>query len=222
MKKGKSIAIDGPSASGKSTVAKIIAKRLEFIYIDTGAMYRAFTLGVINAGLDPKNEEEANSLIKKLKIRFNRDNLVTLNGVDVSQRIRENDVADNVSYIASYKNIRLSLVEVQRYIARHNNVVMDGRDIGTYVLKDSDVKIYLIADVEERAKRRFLENKEKGYDTSLELCLENIQKRDFIDSHRSFCPLKPAEDSIQVNTTAMTIEEVVTKIISICQEKGIQ
>ena len=221
MVKNYSIAIDGPSASGKSTVAKLIAKKLNFTYIDTGAMYRAFTLAVIEANLDPKSEKESDSLIGKISISFDEVNHITLNDVDVSQRVRENDVANNVSYIASYKNIRLHLVDLQRKIAENKSVVMDGRDIGTYVLPNADLKIYQVATAEERAKRRYKENLEKGIETTYEDCLKNINTRDYIDSHRSFCPLHPAEDSVEVNTTNMSIEEVVDKIINIAKERGI-
>ena len=221
MVKNYSIAIDGPSASGKSTVAKLIAKKLNFTYIDTGAMYRAFTLAVIEANLDPKSEKESDSLIGKISISFDEVNHITLNDVDVSQRVRENDVANNVSYIASYKNIRLHLVDLQRRIAENKSVVMDGRDIGTYVLPNADLKIYQVATAEERAKRRYKENLEKGIETTYEDCLKNINTRDYIDSHRSFCPLHPAEDSVEVNTTNMSIEEVVDTIINIAKERGI-
>ena len=195
-----SIAIDGPSASGKSTVAKIIAKKLGYLYVDTGAMYRAFTYAVIKAGLDPQSEEDANSLIGKIEISFN----------------------ENYCVIASYKNVRLFLVDLQRKIASNRNVVMDGRDIGTYVLKDAALKIYQIASAEERARRRYRENIEKGIETSYEACLENVNKRDYIDSHRSFCPLRPAEDSIMINTTNMTIDEVVNEILSIASTRGMK
>ena len=221
MVKNYSIAIDGPSASGKSTVAKLIAKKLNFTYIDTGAMYRAFTLAVIEANLDPKSEKESDSLIGKISISFDEANHITLNDVDVSQRVRENDVANNVSYIASYKNIRLHLVDLQRKIAENKSVVMDGRDIGTYVLPNADLKIYQVATAEERAKRRYKENLEKGIETTYEDCLKNINTRDYIDSHRSFCPLHPAEDSVEVNTTNMSIEEVIDTIINIAKERGI-
>lgn len=216
-----SIAIDGPAASGKSTIAKIIATKLGFLYIDTGAMYRAFTLGVIEHGLNPQNEEESNSLIGKIKIGFNEKNHITLDGKDVDERVRENDVANNVSYIASYKEIRLHLVDIQRDIAKNTSVVMDGRDIGTYVLPDATLKIFQIADVEERAKRRYMENLQKGINSTEEDCLENLKNRDYIDSHRDFAPLKPAEDSIKIDTTSLKISEVVEKILSIIKERGI-
>jgi len=219
--KFKSIAIDGPSASGKSTIAKILAKKLGFLYIDTGAMYRAFTLACIKRNIDCTKEEECEKLIGKIKIWFNKENHVTVDDEDVEQLIRQNDVANNVSYIASYKNIRLYLVSLQRELAENENVIMDGRDIGTYVLPNADVKIYQLADVSERAQRRYLENIEKGIETTYEECLNNLNKRDYIDSHRSFCPLKPAKDSIQINTTFMDIEEVIVYIMKILKERGI-
>lgn len=219
-KKNIKIAIDGPSASGKSTVAKILAKKLNFLYVDTGAMYRAYTLAVLKANIDPKNEELSDTLINKIDIDFNKEGKVLLNNIDVSKEIRDNDVADNVSYIASYKNIRLFLVALQQKIANNKSVVMDGRDIGTYVLKDAEVKIFLVADVNERAKRRYYENKEKGIESSLESCLENLKKRDYIDSHRSFCPLTPAADSIHLDSTNLSIEETVSKIEEIIKNKG--
>lgn len=217
-----SVAIDGPSASGKSTVAKLLASKLHFLYIDTGAMYRAYTLAVINKGLNPKSESESNILIGKINISFDDNNHILLDGKDVSKEIRENVVADNVSYIASYKEIRLFLVSLQQEIAKGKNVVMDGRDIGTYVLKDAQVKIFLCAKEEERARRRYLENIENGRETSFEDCLANIKKRDYIDSHREFCPLKQAEDAIILDSTDMKIEEVVEKMMEIIKEKGIE
>ena len=163
-----SIAIDGPAAAGKSTVAKIVAKKLGYVYIDTGAMYRAFTYAVIKAGLDPKNEEQACSLVGKVSIELTEDGCVLCNGEDVSKPIRGNEVSSNVSYIASYKTIRLELIKLQRELASHQNVVMDGRDIGSYVLSDAQVKVFQVASVETRAKRRYDENLAKGIQTSLE------------------------------------------------------
>ncbi|MFA6754922.1 MAG: (d)CMP kinase [Bacilli bacterium] len=220
--KNRNIAIDGPSASGKSTVAKIIARRLGSIYVDTGAMYRAYTLATLNKHIDPKNEEESNKLIGKIKISFDQKNNITLDGENVAKRIRDNDVADNVSYIASYKQIRLFLVDLQREIAKGTNVVMDGRDIGTYVLPDAFLKIYQIADVKTRGERRYNENLIKGIKCTYEECLENLQKRDYIDSHRAFAPLKKADDAITLDTTNMEIDEVVDKIISLYREKDEQ
>ena len=160
------IAIDGPAAAGKSTVAKIVAKRLGFVYIDTGAMYRAFTWYVLHRGLDPKNEEASCSLIPEVRISLKEDGSVFVCGHDVTRTIREPLVSSNVSYIASYKGIRLALIDLQRELGEKDNCVMDGRDIGSYVLPHAEVKIFQIASVETRAKRRFLENQEKGIPTT--------------------------------------------------------
>lgn len=213
------IAIDGPAAAGKSTVSKAVAKRLGFTYIDTGAMYRAFTEYVIRKGVDPQNEEECCKLIPEVQIELLQDGRVICSGEDVTRQIREPKVSSNVSYIASYKDIRLAMVEQQRKMAEKVSVVMDGRDIGTYVLPNADVKIYQIATVEERAKRRYLENKEKGISTTLEEVVEDVKKRDRIDSSRAFAPLKPAEDSIELDTSKLNIEESVNAVLDIIKNK---
>lgn len=214
-----SIAIDGPAAAGKSTVAKIVAKRLGYVYIDTGAMYRAFTYAVIKAGLDPKDEGASCSLIGKVDIELTEDGRVFCNGEDVSKPIRENEVSSNVSYIASYKAIRLELIKLQRDLAAKQNVVMDGRDIGSYVLPNAQVKIFQIASVETRAKRRYDENLSKGIKTSLEEVEANVRQRDYIDSHRDFDPLMKDKDAVELDTSAMSIDEVVEAILSITKEK---
>lgn len=214
-----SIAIDGPAAAGKSTVAKRVAEILGFTYIDTGAMYRAFTVHVLNRGLDPKDEEVSCSLIPEVSIRLTSDNKVYLNGEDVTRRIREPDVNANVSYIASYKDIRLALVEQQRKMAKNDNVVMDGRDIGTYVLPDASVKIFQIASVETRAIRRYEENIQKGIPCTLEDIENDVRKRDYIDSHRDFAPLKAAPDSVLIDTSFMSVEEVVNAVLEIVKNK---
>ena len=214
-----SIAIDGPAAAGKSTVAKIVAKRLGYVYIDTGAMYRAFTYAVIKTGLDPKNEEASCSLIGKVDIELTEDGRVFCNKEDVSKPIRENAVSSNVSYIASYKAIRLELIKLQRDLAAKQNVVMDGRDIGSYVLPNAQVKIFQIASVETRAKRRYDENLSKGIKTSLEEVEANVRQRDYIDSHRDFDPLMKDKDAVELDTSAMSIDEVVEAILSIVKEK---
>lgn len=213
------VAIDGPAASGKSTVSKAIAKELGFTYIDTGAMYRAFTEYVLRKGVDPKDEAACVKLIPEVTIDLYPDGKVMCSGKDVTREIREPHVSGNVSYIASYKDIRLALVDLQRKMAEKQSVVMDGRDIGTYVLPNADVKIYQIASVEERAKRRFLENQEKGIPCTLEDVIADVEKRDRIDSSRSFAPLKPAEDSILLDTSKFTIEETFNKVLSIIKEK---
>ena len=213
------IAIDGPAAAGKSTVAKIVAKRLGFVYIDTGAMYRAFTWYVLHRGLDPKNEEASCSLIPEVRISLKEDGSVFVCGHDVTRAIREPLVSSNVSYIASYKGIRLALIGLQRELGAQDNCVMDGRDIGSYVLPHAEVKIFQIASVETRAKRRFLENQEKGIPTTYEEVVADVKNRDYIDSHRDFDPLMQAEDAIPLDTSDMTIEEVVDAILRIVEEK---
>lgn len=213
------IAVDGPAAAGKSTVSKIIAKKLGYTYIDTGAMYRAYTWYVLFKGVDPKNESECVKLIPEVEIELYPDGKVMCSGHDVTRPIREPLVSSNVSYIASYKDIRLALVELQRKMAEKSSVVMDGRDIGTYVLPNADVKIFQIASVEERAKRRYKENVEKGIKCTYEEIIADVQNRDRIDSSRAFAPLKPAEDSVQLDTSNLTIEESVDAILKIIEEK---
>ncbi len=219
MKKRVVIAIDGPAAAGKSTISKLIAKKLNFTYIDTGAMYRAFTNYVIEHGVDPKNEKECVKLIPDVDIELFPDGKVICSGKDVTRVIREPLVSGNVSYIASYKDIRLALVEFQRKLANKISVVMDGRDIGTYVLPNADVKIFMVASVEERAKRRYKENVEKGIECTYEDIINDVKKRDRIDSNRSFAPLKPASDSILLDTSDLTIEEVANKVLKIIEDK---
>ena len=214
-----SVAIDGPAAAGKSTVAKLVAKIKGYTYIDTGAMYRAFTWYCLEKGVDCENEIECCKLIPEVNIELKVDGTVLCNNTDVTRAIRLPRVSSNVSYIASYKDIRLALVDLQREMAKTTSVVMDGRDIGTYVLPNADVKIYQIATVETRAKRRYIENMEKDIECTYEEIVADVQKRDRIDSGRAFAPLKPAEDSIQLDTSDMTVEEVVNEIIRIIDEK---
>lgn len=219
MPKTISVAIDGPAAAGKSTVAKRVAAILNFTYIDTGAMYRAFTWAVMERGLDPEDEKASCSIIPEVTIDLLEDGRVICCGQDVTRAIREPLVSGNVSYIASYKDIRLALVDMQRAMAQSKSVVMDGRDIGTYVLPNADVKIYQIASVETRAKRRYDENVSKGIPTSMEDVIADVRKRDYIDSHRAFAPLKPAEDSVPLDTSDLNIEEVVDAILNIIHDK---
>ena len=213
------IAIDGPAAAGKSTVSKAVSKILGFTYIDTGAMYRAFTSYVIDKGVDPKNESECVKLIPEVDIQLFPDGKVLCSGKDVTKVIREPLVSSNVSYIASYKDIRLALVELQRKMAGEQSVVMDGRDIGTYVLPNADVKIFMIASVKERADRRYKENMEKGIACSYQDIVDDIAKRDKIDSSRAFAPLKPAEDSVQLDTSDLSIEGAIQAVLDIIKNK---
>ena len=213
------VAIDGPAAAGKSTVAKRIAQILGYTYIDTGAMYRAFTWYCMEKGVDCQNEAACCALIPEVTIKLRPDGKVLCNDIDITREIREPRVSGNVSYIASYKDIRLFLVDQQRAMAEKHSVIMDGRDIGTYVLPNADVKIYQIASVATRAIRRYDENISKGIPCTLEEIEEDVRKRDYIDSHRDFAPLRCAPDAITLDTSFMSIEEVVNKIIEIINEK---
>ncbi len=217
--KNIAIAIDGPAAAGKSTVAKKVASLFGFTYIDTGAMYRAVTFAVINDGLDPKNENDALKILPNIKIDLLPNGKVICNEIDVTKVIREKLVSDNVSYIAAMKPVRLALIEMQRNLANSKSVVMDGRDIGSYVLPNADVKIFQVASVEARAKRRYEENLAKGIPTSLKEVEENLRERDRIDSGREFDPLCAAEDSIRLDTSNMNIDESVQAVIDIVKEK---
>ena len=214
-----SIAIDGPAAAGKSTVAKRIAEIKGYTYIDTGAMYRAFTWYCMEKGVDCQDEKACVALIPEVTIKLRPSGIVLCNDIDITREIREPRVSGNVSYIASYKGIRLFLVEQQRKMASKHSVIMDGRDIGTYVLPDADVKIYQIASVETRAVRRYDENISKGIPCTLEEIENDVRKRDYIDSHRDFAPLRCAPDAITLDTSFMSVEEVVNAIIEIIDKK---
>lgn len=213
------VAIDGPAAAGKSTVAKKVAEIKGYTYIDTGAMYRAFTWYCLEKGVDCQNEAQCVALIPEVRIKLRPGGTVLCNDMDITRPIREPRVSGNVSYIASYKDIRLFLVDQQRAMAGKHSVIMDGRDIGTYVLPDADVKIFQIASVETRAIRRYDENVAKGIPCTLEEIEEDVRKRDYIDSHRDFAPLKPAADSILLDTSFMSVDEVVNAVIEIIDKK---
>ena len=213
------VAIDGPAAAGKSTVSKAVAKRLGYTYIDTGAMYRAFTAYVLDKGVDPQDEKASCALIPEVKITLYPDGKVMCSGKDVTRIIREPLVSGNVSYIAAMKDIRLALVDQQREMAGNQSVVMDGRDIGTYVLPNADVKIFMVASVEQRAIRRFKENKEKGIACTYADIVADVEKRDRIDSSRAFAPLKAAEDAIHLDTSDIGIEESIQAVLDIIKSK---
>lgn len=206
------IAIDGPASSGKSTIAKKIADLYQLVYVDTGAMYRSLTYLAIKNNVSLDDEEALVNLLESSKITFKRfedSQQVFVNDEDVTEKIRQHNVTNNVSLVSSYRLIREELVRRQQEIAQNVGVVMDGRDIGTVVLPDADVKIFLVASVEERAQRRFLENKQNGIDTDFELLKQEIIARDEYDSNRQVSPLKQAEDAIRIDTTSLSIEEVV-------------
>lgn len=214
------VAIDGPAAAGKSTVAKMVAKKIGATYIDTGAMYRAVTYFALSQNIDPKDESAVVSILPKLKLDIKEDERIFLNGTDVTKQIRSIEVNDNVSYVASYKDIRLALVDIQRKMSESISVVMDGRDIGTYVLPNADIKIFQVASVGTRALRRYKENISKGIQCELEDIEIGLKKRDHIDSTRTFAPLKPADDSIVLDTSNLSIEEAVDAVIEIIKKKG--
>lgn len=206
------IAIDGPASSGKSTIAKKIADLYQLVYVDTGAMYRSLTYLAIKNNVSLDDEEALVNLLESSKITFKRfedSQQVFVNDEDVTEKIRQHNVTNNVSLVSSYRLIREELVRRQQEIAQNVGVVMDGRDIGTVVLPDADVKIFLVASVEERAQRRFLENKQNDIDTDFELLKQEIIARDEYDSNRQVSPLKQAEDAIRIDTTSLSIEEVV-------------
>lgn len=215
MKKNIQVAIDGPASAGKSTVAKILAKKNAFIYCDTGAMYRALTLAAIENSTDLDSEKDLLTLLNQLVISFNQQvdgQHVFLNDKDVTLLIRDNNVTNSVSKVSAYKSIREEMVVRQQKIAESNSIVMDGRDIGTVVLPNASLKVFLVASVEERAERRFKENIAKGIDTNFEDLKKEIADRDYYDSTRKNSPLVQAEDAILVDTSGLNIEEVVFKI----------
>ncbi len=206
-----SIAIDGPAGAGKSTIAKLIGKKYNLMYINTGSMYRAVTLFAMRKGIEPHEIKDICNLIDTLNMHFENENLV-VNGVDVSEDLTSNKVTNNVSRYASVLEIRQKLVHMQQQISQNYDVIMDGRDIGTVVLKDANLKIFLTARAEERAKRRFDELKARNVDVNYDTILEDIKKRDYIDSHREVDPLRKAEDAIEIDSSLMDINDVVNEI----------
>ncbi|WP_352404840.1 (d)CMP kinase [Sporanaerobacter acetigenes] len=212
-----SIAIDGPAGAGKSTIAKIVANKLEIDYIDTGAMYRAFTYKLLCKNIDFNDEKTILKELEDTLIDF-RENHIYLDGKIVDKQIRDNIINQNVSYIAKIKEIRDGMVRIQRNIAKDKSIVMDGRDIGTVVLPNADYKFFIVASIEERAKRRYKDLLEKGETTiTLEQVKEELEKRDTIDSTREIAPLIKAENAIEVDTTNQTIEESVDTILKIIE-----
>lgn len=218
MKKNISVAIDGPSAAGKSTIAKMVAKKENFIYIDTGAMYRCVAYYCLTQKIDLNDEKAVEQAIEHIQIRLTPDNKVYLNDEDVSNQIRQDQVSLGASCVSKYQVVRSFLVDEQRKMAKAGNVILDGRDIGTVVLPNADLKIYQIASVETRAKRRYLENLERGLDADLETIKKEIEERDYQDIHREISPLKKAEDAIELDTSSLTLEEVVEQVLTLIQK----
>lgn len=212
MKNRLAVAIDGPSGAGKSTIAKLLAKELGFLYVDTGALYRAIGYEVIKKGGRPDDEEFVTGLLPDLNVELKYglgDQLVFINGCDVSDLIRSPEVSMAASAVSAMPEVRRFLFNLQRETALKNDVIMDGRDIGTVVLPDAEIKIFLTASVEDRARRRFAELTQKSIETSYADVLDDMKKRDYNDSHRKTAPLKAAHDAIKVDTTGNTLEQSV-------------
>ncbi|CAM2757544.1 (d)CMP kinase [Fructilactobacillus fructivorans] len=221
-KNGLQVAIDGPASAGKSTVAKLVAKKFHYIYCDTGAMYRSITLKAIRLGLDLNNEEAILNLLKKTRIVFEPGDPVQkvfVDGKEVTNDIRSTEVTNNVSAVSALGSIRSELVKRQQFLAKDGGIVMDGRDIGTTVLPQADVKVFLIASVSERAERRYKEDQTKGISVSLDQLKQDIEDRDYKDSHRKISPLKKASDASEIDTTSMSIDDVVKAISRLIENK---
>lgn len=216
------VAIDGPAGAGKSTIAKLVAKKMNLIYVDTGSMYRAMALACIRQGIKADEHEKVAETVKELNISLEYEEgiqQVILNGENVNDYIRTEEVGNMTSAIATYGEVREKLVAMQQAIAREKEVIMDGRDIGTCVLKDAPVKIYLTAAARTRAERRYSELKEKGQECDIDTIEKDIIDRDYRDMHREISPLKQAEDAILVDSSDMTIEQVVDVICDIIRER---
>ena len=209
------IAIDGPSASGKSTTAKGVAERLGITHLDTGAMYRAVTLGIIEHGIDLDDHERICKFLEKLEINFDSLNDIWANGHNVTEKIRTTEVSSNVSAVSAISQVREKMVAIQRVFAESADCVLEGRDIGTVVFPNADYKFFLVADLEIRAKRRLVELEKIGEISSLSELISDIQNRDRLDSSREISPLVQAGDAIIINTSKLTIDEQIEKIVEI-------
>lgn len=217
---GYNIAIDGPAGAGKSTVAKRVAKELGYIYVDTGALYRALAVFFLKEGLKPEDTEKIADVCKKAKVSIEYENgvqQVFLNGENVTGMLRTEEVGNMASVSSAIKEVREQLLELQRELARTKDVVMDGRDIGTNILPNADVKVYLTASVETRAKRRYTELQEKGVACDFNEIAHDIEERDTRDMNREIAPLMQAEDAVLVDSSDMTIDEVVNTIKALCK-----
>ena len=216
------IAIDGPAGAGKSTVAKAVAKELGIIYLDTGAMYRATAYTAIKNGIDVSDEVGVSEMLKNLTMDVVYEDgtqQIIVNGFNTTPYLREHYMSKAASDISALPCVRYKLVDIQRELAKTYDLVLDGRDIGTFVLPDANCKIFLVASAEERAKRRVEENRLKGQESDFDTVLKDIKQRDYNDSHRKVAPLKKADDAVELDTTTMTIPEVVGAVISLVKEK---
>ena len=214
-----SIAIDGPSAAGKSTIAKIVAKKLDYVYIDTGAMYRCVGYYCLENNVDLHDENAVTQALDNIKIEMNSANQVFLNQEDVSAKIRHDRISMAASVVSTYQEVRNFLVLQQRQIASQGGVILDGRDIGTVVLPDAKLKIYQVASSKTRAKRRYLENLQRGLEADLDTIQKEIEQRDYQDMHRKISPLKKADDAIEIDTSDLSLEEVVDKVMELVIQK---
>jgi len=214
-----SIAIDGPAAAGKSTIAKMVAKNLNYTYIDTGAMYRCVAFFALKNNIPFEDEEGVCHLLKDLHIQMCPDGTIHLNHEDVTSLIRENEVSMGASIVSQYGAVREFLVDKQREMAQGGGVILDGRDIGTVVLKDAELKIYQIASIECRALRRHKENIERGIESDLEAIKDEIAKRDEQDMNREISPLKKADDAVEIDTSDMSLEEVVANVMNLVSQR---
>ena len=222
MTKKISVAIDGPAAAGKSTVAKIVAEQFAYIYIDTGAMYRALTLKALTNHINIEDEDALYQLLLNSNLVLKpseNGQLVFLDGENVTEAIRSTTVTNSVSAVAKHAAVRKEMVRIQQELAGNGGIVMDGRDIGTHVLPNAELKVFLIASVEERANRRHAENVAKGFPSDLETLKQEIADRDRYDSEREVAPLKKAEDAIEIDTTSLNIHQVAESIISLINER---
>ena len=221
MQKNKiAIAIDGPAGAGKSTIAKAVAKKLGFIYVDTGAMYRAMAIHFIRNGIRAEETEKIEAACDSVAVTIhyaNQEQQVLLNGENVTGQLRTEEVGKMASASSVVPKVRMKLVELQRELATTTCVVMDGRDIGTYVLPNAQVKIYMTAGIHERAVRRYEELKAKGIESNLEEIEKDIAERDYRDMNREISPLRQAEDAVLIDTTGLSIEDVVEKIVGFCR-----
>lgn len=216
------VAIDGPAGVGKGTIANLVAEKFGFLNVDTGAMYRSVTLAMLRQNINIEEEEKIEKLLSEITIELKEENgkeIVLLNGEDVSEAIRTKEVNAFISGVSALRIVRNKMLELQRRIAEGHEVVMEGRDIGSTVFPNADVKIYLDATVEERANRRLRQNKEKGIEMSYEEVLESVKKRDLIDSTREVSPLRKADDAILIDCTLLSQDELSNKVYEIIEEK---
>ena len=217
---GYNVAIDGPAGAGKSTIAKLVAKEKGFIYVDTGAMYRGLAIHFLNQGIQADETEKVIKACQDAEVTIRYENgiqQVYLNGANITYRLRDEEVGNMASMTSAIPEVRAKLLELQQNLARTQNVIMDGRDIGTCVLPNADVKIFLTASVETRAKRRYDELMAKGVSCNLNEIESDIRERDHRDMTREIAPLKQAEDAVKVDSSYMTIPEVVDKIVGLCR-----